>query len=69
MLFLITAWIALSALYGQETWVIQSDYPGGAGAFCVSNETGVIRPYCICCRESSRLRCVSFEFTRTDDMT
>ncbi|KAI9457705.1 hypothetical protein HD554DRAFT_2301550 [Boletus coccyginus] len=37
MLILITIWVSTNAIFGQEMWLIHSDYPGGASEYWVLN--------------------------------
>ncbi|KAI9457703.1 hypothetical protein HD554DRAFT_1768688 [Boletus coccyginus] len=37
MLILITIWVSTNAIFGEEMWLIHSDYPGGADAYYMSN--------------------------------
>ncbi|KAN0082561.1 hypothetical protein V8E55_008356 [Tylopilus felleus] len=37
MLFLITVWIGAQALFGEEMWLLNSDFPGGSGAYWAKN--------------------------------
>jgi len=37
MLILITIWVSTNAIFGEEMWLIHSDYPGGANAYYMSN--------------------------------
>ncbi|KAG8221507.1 hypothetical protein J3R82DRAFT_1722 [Butyriboletus roseoflavus] len=37
MMFLVTVWIITQAIFGEEMWLLQSDYPGGADAYWQQN--------------------------------
>jgi len=37
MLILVTIWVSTNAIFGEEMWLIHSDYPGGASEYWVMN--------------------------------
>lgn len=37
MLFCVTVWVATQAMFGQEMWILQANYPGGGDAYWNNN--------------------------------
>ncbi|KAL1943547.1 hypothetical protein VTO73DRAFT_3992 [Trametes versicolor] len=37
LLLMITIYVAVQAVFGQEMWIVHADYPGGSGAYLADN--------------------------------